>query len=188
MDFTQALSVLRLSWDLPWRVAASVAILATVIGAIFGRSALESFAEIARWLGATREVSSALVTSHDWLVARDSLFGPMGLALLLIALVFAGASSRYRGSSRAPATALLGAALAAESGWGQGAIWIAILVFGLWILSLVLRVIVVAKNQGIYPGDNGAFWTEQRLRQTWLATVIAAVYIPVAPLTWAIAR
>jgi len=185
MDLSQALSVLKLSWDLPWRVFASLSALTTVAGFWIGGSALGFLARAADWAGLDPATSSALHAWHHWLIVRSVIPGLAGLLIEFVALVFAGARGGTRTDSRAPATVLIGASLAAECGWSLAAAGLLAAVLVLWVVAVVVRVIYVARSEQV-AWNNDVFMSEERLRRTWFSPLVAVFYVPFAPLAWAV--
>ncbi|MBN9605803.1 MAG: hypothetical protein J0G30_04260 [Actinomycetales bacterium] len=180
MDLGQLISVLRLSWDLPWRLGASVAALATLGGIWTGSSALQALADLGDSAGTPTVAAAALRDSHVWL-SHHSILGLAGIALELIGLTFSGHQPRSGQGTRAPATALLGIALAVECGWVLAAMIIGGVALLLWFLALTYRLVLEARN----GFDDHALRIEAWLRRTCAAPLVAALYIPLAPISWA---
>ncbi|CAN5155542.1 hypothetical protein BH11ACT4_BH11ACT4_06860 [soil metagenome] len=183
MDLSQILTVLKLSWDLPWRILASIAALSTLAGFWVGGSALGSLAAAGDWLGVNPAVSTALNIAHLWLTHHAVLPGLVGIVLEFVGLIRAGARADGRFEGRAPATALIGASLAMECGWWLPVAILAAVVVGLWLVALVTRVVVAVRSTA-YVGDHEVFQAEERLRRTWASPLVAMVYIPFAPVAW----
>jgi hypothetical protein len=119
---------------------------------------------------------------------RSALVAVVGI-VLLFSIFFVGRGPRYRGAGRAPAAFLLGVWAVSESGLK----WLPLLVWGSivagWVLAVVVRIVVfkAGRLSREYELGQGAITVESWLRRTWVGPVVAAVYIPFAPLAWAFA-
>lgn len=116
------------------------------------------------------------------------LVGVVG-SVLLFSIFFVGRGPRYRRAGRAPAAFLQGVWAVSESGLG----WLPLLVWGgfvaAWAIAVVVRVVVLnaGRLSQNYELGRGAITVESWLRRTWVGPVVAALYIPFAPLAWAFA-
>jgi hypothetical protein len=185
MDLTQVLSVFKLSWDLPWRVFASIFAMTTIAGLWVNGSAFGFLARAAQWAGLSASTSDALTAAHGWLVGHAAVAGIAGLLLELVGLIFAGGRARSGSASRAPATVLIGASLAIESSWGAAAFALISAAIALWIVAAVVRIVYVARTAQV-GWNNGIFLSEERLRRTWVSPLVAIFYVPLAPVAWAV--
>jgi hypothetical protein len=183
MDVSQLLSVLRFSWDLPWRLAGSISALATVAGIWVGGSALRCLAALLSWAGAPTAVAAALQEAHTWFTNHATL-GIVGILLQTVGLAVSGRSTRFSDGTRAPATALLGAALAVECGWFLGATIAACGCIALWAVALGWRLVTVRRNGFVTYSDSSVL-VEEWLRKAWCRPVVAGFYFPLAPIAWA---
>jgi len=176
----ELLSLLRLKWDLPWRLAGSVAALVTAAALILGNDPLHVAADVLRWLGATGMIGS-LEIAAEWVDERHVLLGAIGFGTFLIAGIFLMAETD-RDGGRAPATLLIGCALAIQAGTTAPA-WIVAIVAGLWLLAAVAR-IFMALTASYLPEILAG--SEEALRGVLMKPLVAAFYFPVAPITWAV--
>ncbi|RZT58496.1 hypothetical protein EV140_2269 [Microcella alkaliphila] len=70
-----------------------------------------------------------------------------------------------------------------ESGHPVAALAPIALIFSLWLTVVVWRLALGYKSD-FYIGHHPVAQAESRLRRTWFSLVIAAIYVPVAPLSW----
>jgi hypothetical protein len=186
VELNQVMSILRFNWDVPLRIAVSVLTIALLAGSLFGLTALQAGSYAAEYL--VDGAGETFALAQDWIGDRSALVAVVGI-VLLFSIFFVGRGPRYRGAGRAPAAFLLGVWAVSESGLG----WLPLLVWGGFVAARVVAVVVriVVLNAGRLAHDyelgRGAITVESWLRRTWVGPVIAAVYIPFAPLAWAFA-
>lgn len=183
MELNQMMSILRFNWDVPFRVAASVLTIALVIGAFSGRTALQVGSSAADYI--VEGAGYSLEQAHQWIVDRSVLFVVIG-SVLLLSIFFIGRTRRYRGAGRAPAAFLMGVWAFSEAGVGWLPLWIWGGVFAVWVVAFIARIVVlnVGRMADDYQLGEGARNVESWLRRTWFGPIVAAVYIPLFPLTW----
>lgn len=72
-----------------------------------------------------------------------------------------------------------------ESGYSVAALVPIGFALGLWLIAVIWRA-VLEYTSDFYIGDHEVAIAETRLRRTWLSLIVAALYLPAAPLSWMI--
>lgn len=95
--------IATLSWDAPYRAAASVVGIALMLTPFLGTSALGALAGLSNWLHASW-LAEPLVRVDSWMTNQLGVVGPWGLLLVAVSTMTSYTGSRVLTRSRATAT------------------------------------------------------------------------------------